>query len=242
MDDDAFDALFPEPLRAGSEHFYTRVATARRAAELFAGRDAVRVLDVGSGAGKLCLVAACARPELELTGIEHRPHLVEAAIRAAGLLGVTNVRFVAGDAAAASWSGFDGVYLFNPFAENLYNPDEQLDDTVALSYERFRRDVRRVLRSLAAAPAGTCVVTHHGYGGPIPASYQLVHAERADSDWLRLWVKGGPGADPGAFYVEERDGVSLVASRRAREAGAPGGAEPPSHYLEFEDELGGGAT
>jgi hypothetical protein len=55
-----------------------------------------------------------------------------------------------------------------------------------------------------------CLVTYNGFGGPVPATYSLAHAERAGVDWLRLWVKRWPSAENGAYYREEIDGVILV--------------------------------
>jgi SAM-dependent methyltransferase len=209
-DDLAFDQLYPAPIRARSARFWTPVAVAHRAAQLFAGQDVRRVLDVGSGAGKLCLVAACVCPDIDFTGIEQRPYLVEAARRATALLGVGNARFVVGDVALAPWDQFGGLYLYNPFAENLYRDDDPLDHTVELSERRYLADVRGMLAALAAARVGTCMVTYNGFGGPIPTTYDLAHAERAGIDWLRMWVKRRPSSEGGGHYLEREDGVIVV--------------------------------
>jgi predicted RNA methylase len=180
---------------------------ATRAAQLFAHHDVRQVLDVGSGPGKFCLTAACVCPTVDFTGVERRPHLVEAARTAGALLGVKNAYFLAGDVTSLSWIAFDGLYLYNPFQENVCDEKEHLDDAVELSTGRYFQDVRRVRAALTAASKGMVMVTYHGAGGPIPASYELVHAERAHSGWLRAWVKRGQD-DGKTFYVE--DGGDLV--------------------------------
>ncbi|MCC6558726.1 MAG: methyltransferase domain-containing protein [Polyangiaceae bacterium] len=210
VDDETFDRLYATPIRERSARFWTPVAVARRAAELFASQGARRVLDVGSGPGKLCLVAACVRPEIELTGVEQRPHLVDAARLAKARLGVMNAQFFAGDATTTPWLDFDGVYLYNPFAENLFYGDDPLDRSVELSVGRLVADVRRVVAALAAAPVGTCMVTYNGFGGPVPATYDLAHAERTGLEWLRLWVKRRDRVTDGVCYREDEDGVALV--------------------------------
>lgn len=210
VDDGTFDALYAAPIRDKSHRYWTTTEVARQAASLFARYNARRVLDIGSGAGKFCLVAACARPDLELTGFEHRGHLVEAARAAAQRLGLDNVRFFQADATHVAWSGFDGIYLYNPFAENLYPAVDHFDDTVELSRRRFMNDVGRVTRRLADVAMGTCVVTYNGFGGPIPAAFELAHVEPAGSDWLRLWVKRHETADPGDYYLEEIEGVTRI--------------------------------
>lgn len=235
-DDAAFDALYPARVRAGSSIFWTPVAVASRAAQLLAHHGARRVLDLGSGPGKFCLVAACVRPEMAFTGVEHRQHLVAAATLAGQLLGLGNVHFHAGDATAFAWRDVDALYLYNPFAENNVRERDHLDHTVELSRPRFMADVSRVVAALSAASVGLTMVTYHGFGGPIPATWKLVHAELAHTDWLRVWVKQRPGGDLSAFYVEDDDDVVLVDTTSGRrdkitppvDPSAPGSrVEPP---------------
>jgi SAM-dependent methyltransferase len=208
--DAAFDALYPAPIRAASELFWTPVVVASSAAWFLAQFGTRRVLDVGSGAGKFCLVAACVRPDIHFTGIEQRPHLVAAATAAGQRLGLDNVRFRTGDVTTLPWLGFDGLYFYNPFEENNSTAAGHLDHTVELSTPRYMADVRRVAAALGAAPSGTCMVTYHGLGGPIPLSWKLVHAEPRCSGWLRGWVKHQPGGDFRTFYAEAGDQVVLV--------------------------------
>jgi SAM-dependent methyltransferase len=208
--DATFDRLYSAPIRARSAQFWTPVSVALRAAELFASQKVAKVLDIGSGVGKFCLTAGCACPEIEFTGIEQRPHLVDAARLAQAQLGAGNVRFIIGDATTPPWEEFDGLYLYNPFAENLYVHHDPLDLTVELSQRRLVADVRRVFTALVAAPVGMCMVTYNGFGGPVPATYDLAHAERAGVDWLRLWVKRRPMTEHGEYYIEELDGVTLA--------------------------------
>jgi predicted RNA methylase len=210
IDDAAFDALYAEPIRSRSGSFWTPVAVATRAAELLAIHGARRIVDVGSGAGKFCLTAACVCPDLDFVGIEQRADLVAAACLAQACLCVDNVLFLQGDATIAPWAQFDGLYLYNPFGENLCEEDERMDHAVELSTARYMTDVRRVAAALTTATVGTCVVTYHGFGGPIPLGFELVHAERAHTDWLRLWVKRRPRAIGDTFYVEQGDDVVLV--------------------------------
>src|SRR5207244_1254082 len=56
--DGVFDRMFPTELRFVSFQHWTPVAVARRAAELLVGAGARRLLDVGSGPGKFCIVGA----------------------------------------------------------------------------------------------------------------------------------------------------------------------------------------
>lgn len=207
--DAQFDALLPRPARRVSSVYWTPVRVARRAAQIFDDLGVSRVLDVGSGPGKFCIVAGARAPRISFVGIEHRPHLVAAAHALAVSVGTTNVSFVHGDATSFPWTDFDGFYVFNSFAENSYPSDNQLDQTVELSHARRIDDVMRVERWLATRDPGTILLTYHGLGGPIPGSYEQVHVEAAGSDWLRAWRRGRAVAND-RYWLEDAADVRLA--------------------------------
>jgi hypothetical protein len=156
--------------------------------------------------GKFALVAAAAEPALHFVGVEQRTRLVRIARIAAFRLGIENALFLEGDATAACWRDFDGIYFFNPLAENLFGKGDRIDNDVELSNSRFVRDVLRVEEALRVAPRGTVVVTYHGSSTRIPTSFEVVHAERAGSDWLRVWTKARD-LDDGSLFVEVGDEI-----------------------------------
>ncbi len=192
MSDSEFDEVFPSSARRVSFKFWTPVAVAQRAAWLLAQEGSGRVLDVGSGVGKLCLVGA-ATTDATFVGVEHRGHLIDAAREAAPRIGVSSAHFIHGTLDAVDASEFDAFYFFNPFEENLWTSDVQLDHTVALSESRFDADVKCAKRMLARARAGTRVVTYYGFGAAMPTGYVLRYQEPRRSSFLKLWVKTGRG-------------------------------------------------
>jgi len=184
--------LLPREWSSKSEVHFTPVDVARRATELLVDHPGARVLDVGAGVGKFCIVGACTAPQALFVGIERRRHLVLVANQLARELEVANVLFAYGDMVEVNWSTFDAFYLYNPFAEQLrrgrtgpYILDEtlELDPANFLFYLQFVRD------RLAEARAGTRVVTYHGFGAPPPPGYVLEANEKVGSDCLELWVK-----------------------------------------------------
>ena len=185
-----FDDVFPYEVRRVSRVFWTPVAVAMRAARLLAPQPGARILDVGAGVGKFCIVAA-ATVGAHVRGVEHRGHFVDIARGAASKVGV-DVDFVHGTLEDEDASAVDGVYLFNPFAENLSSPRDHLDKTVELSLSRFWRDVGTTECFLRAARAGTRVVTYCGFGGTMPEDYVLALRERRSSN-LELWIKSDRG-------------------------------------------------
>jgi len=215
--DEAFDAIYPPDVRLPSARFWTPVAVARRAAILLRDAGARTILDVGSGVGKFALVAAQTVPELRLVGIEQRAHLVDVALRARRALEVTNVEFKVGNATEASWREYDGLYFFNSFAENVFEPEARLDNRVELSLSRFAKDVLRAYAALRAAPPGTAVATFSGSSGRVPCTFELASIEPAGSSWLRLWIKTA-SRDDGSFFVEVNDTVERHPAGGARPA------------------------
>jgi predicted RNA methylase len=114
--DDAFDRVYDEKIRAHSEQHWTPVGVAARAARLLTRWGARRILDVGAGAGKFCIVGALSTGA-EFVGVERREGLVRVAREAATRLGASRAKFIHSNVDSFSFEGFDGVYLYNPFYE-----------------------------------------------------------------------------------------------------------------------------
>jgi hypothetical protein len=197
--DDVFDRVYPPEVRRFSREFWTPVDVGVAAARLLGRHGCQSTLDVGAGAGKFCIVASLLVGR-RTTGLEHRSKLVDVTRRAAAAYGA-QVECLQGDLESVDAARFDSFYFFNPFAENLFDACDQLDDSVELSEQRCHRDLSIVERWLEAAPAGTHIITYHGLGGRIPATFELERSLRKGSDHLRLWTKRRPGCADG-FYLE----------------------------------------
>jgi SAM-dependent methyltransferase len=188
-----FDRLLPQRWRRQSDVHFTPAAVARRAADMLVDRPGMRVLDVGAAVGKFCILAARHAPDAAFLGVERRPHLVRIAERLARQLGLPNVTFACADAMTLDWSTFDAFYLFNPFAEHLRCNVPTLDRTLELDPAHFLFYVQCVWERLAAARAGTRVVTYHGFGTEPPPSYVLTAEEDVGTGSLQSWVKADAG-------------------------------------------------
>ncbi|WP_146653563.1 class I SAM-dependent methyltransferase [Labilithrix luteola] len=186
--DAEFDELYPAPARVVSSMFWTPMAVAIRAADLLVTTPSTRVLDVGSGVGKFCIVGA-AITGAPFMGIEHRRGFVDIARDVASRVGADTAHFVSGTLDDIDVSDFDALYFFNPFEENMLHARHWLDSTVTLSEARYFADVSRAEGLLDAARVGTRVVTYHGFGGKMPLSYHRAVRERCRSGHLELWVK-----------------------------------------------------
>jgi predicted RNA methylase len=180
-----FDRMFPEELRDRSELHWTPVAVALRAAELLAPSPGLRVLDVGAGVGKVCLVGALAT-EATWWGIEQDPVLVQAANHAAWTLDIgCRTRFVVGDGSLLAWDDLDAIYFYNPFGTLMLPPYT----SPFVRHATVHATLLRIEQQLARTRIGTRVVTYHGFGGRLPAGYSLAEREPAGEDVLELWIR-----------------------------------------------------
>jgi len=182
-----FDRLLPVCWRRLSIMHWTPVHVARRAAELLVTGPESRVLDVGSGPGKFCLVGALATLG-HFTGVEQRPYLVEFSRSFARKYAIPRVHFLRANAGDLDWSRYNAFYFYNPFYENL-DPDKKIDECVELSLSLYDQYIRMAQERLAEAPSGTRVVTFHGMGGDMPEGYERVLQEFWDIGNLDLWIK-----------------------------------------------------
>lgn len=185
LDDASFDRVYPREHRRRSWTHWTPLDVARRVCALLEPTVKSRVLDVGAGIGKLCHIGALTTPATWV-GIEHDSEMVRVGNETAAVLGVADrARLVEGDIDDIDWSAFDRFYLFNPYAEQLWR--EELDPGVR--HDTYLANVATTQRHLDAALPGSRLVTYHGFGGEVPASYELVHSEPAHEDKLDLWIR-----------------------------------------------------
>jgi predicted RNA methylase len=160
------------------------VRVAVRACSLLAPTDGMRVLDLGAGVGKLCAIGALSSSSI-WCGVEQHRSLVDTARDLSRTLGVgPRTLFVHGDMFSLDWRLFDALYLYNPFRTSPSFGDRRASEC------HVTEQVARVQLRLARMPRGARVVTLDGFGGEVPAGYELVYQERIAGASLVLWVRG----------------------------------------------------
>lgn len=183
--DDRFDQIFPSQLRKLSSIFWTPVTIAAQASQLLVDRRGTRVLDVGSGVGKFCLVAA-ALTDGDFTGIEQREDLVKAAKDAVAKHRITNIQIIHGNVTEHSFSEYDAFYLFNPFEAFVFERSK-INGALPVSVDLYLKCVNHVAAQLARKSIGTRVVTYAGCAHEVPNCYACKLSRFGGH--LKLWVK-----------------------------------------------------
>lgn len=185
-----FDVCLPDDLRALSSRHFTPVRVASLVGKWLDELNVSSLVDIGSGAGKLCVVAALVARRCQVVGFEQRPGLVAASRSLADQFGLGDrVTFVEGVLGEAELPRADAYYLFNPFGENLFGPLERIDNDVEAGDERYERDVSEVEAALLGSPPGTFVITFNGFGGRIPDDFEVVRVDREFPGVVRMWQK-----------------------------------------------------
>ena len=180
-----FDLIFPPLLRKLSRVHWTPLQAAQRAVQLLVESPGDKVLDVGSGAGKLCIVGALTTKGV-FTGVEKDEELVRVAKQIARQHKIERVRYVHGDALSQDWGAFQALYLFNPFANATQIKKDSLSN-VPVPEEVFVELVKKTTMKLAGLPAGVRIVTYHGFGAEMPPNVIQEVAEIVGPGVLQLW-------------------------------------------------------
>src|SRR5262245_4742094 len=106
VSDHIFDQIYePAAHRLSAVHWTPAFVATEIAMQLVTRKDCT-VLDVGSGAGKFCVLGALTTPG-SFVGVERRSWLVEAATDLAAALGAERTTFLCGDALDIDWREFD---------------------------------------------------------------------------------------------------------------------------------------
>ncbi|MEO8204579.1 MAG: methyltransferase domain-containing protein [Chthoniobacterales bacterium] len=223
LEDERFDLIYPPEVRELSWLHWTPLAVARRAARLLVTHPGIRVLDIGCGVGKFCIVGALTTAG-HFTGVEQRKSLVDVARDAIRINKIPNTRILHGNIEGIRFGDFDAFYLFNPFEENLFDAGK-IDSSVELSLALYKQYVIYVARQLAQAPAGTRLVTYGGYCYEVPNCYEC--RQKMLDEELKLWVKMDESEEKSSCredpieQVEELLGMVLNLGKLRTESTAP---------------------
>lgn len=181
-----FNSLYPKPIEEVAEKHWTPINVAKKAAAFLAISADVKVLDIGSGSGKFCLVAAHENPLTAFYGVEQRQNLVDLSTELAKELELENLTFICDNICNIDFGKYNHFYFYNSFYENVPGT-QKIDSSIKYSEELYNYYNRYLYKQLKKRPAGTRLVTYHSFGIEIPPGYEVVNTDY--NDFLKFWVK-----------------------------------------------------
>ena len=185
LGDDDFNQIYPAPIRQLAHEHWTPVEVAKTAADYLVPFPGAKVLDIGSGAGKFCLVGA-ASTEGKFTGVEQRQNLVELSNTLATSCKVNNTRFLQANITEIPFSSYDTFYFFNPFYEHI-SKGPKIDESIEFDPQYYSRYSDYVTRELSKKPPGTRLVTYWTCLWEVPRHFQ--RRDSAFNGLLDFWEK-----------------------------------------------------
>lgn len=173
ISDEAFDAIYPFEIRELSDRHWTSVFVAKMASDFFCNRKPVKVLDIGSGAGKFCFVGAALHPASEFHGIDIRKNFIDISNEIKQAHALTNTVFFQKDVLHTDFMGYDGIYFFNSFQEKI-DPTSAIDHKSEVCVEMYIAYTTHIFNELNNVAVGTKLVTYYSEDFYVPSSFRLI--------------------------------------------------------------------
>lgn len=185
VDDQAFNGLYPPSIRELADRHWTPVDVAKMASKYLVESSDDKVLDIGAGAGKFCLVGASCTKGM-FYGVEQRASLVQISNNLAQKHNIENVEFIHANIDQICFSDYNAFYFYNSFYENL-DTLFPIDNIVLPDKERYYAYTNYLRNQLRKMPVGTRVVTYWSGWDEIPTSFDLEFT--AYGGFLNFWRK-----------------------------------------------------
>lgn len=190
--DNDFNAIYPPKISHLARRHWSSVSVSKLASEFLVDRPGTKVLDIGSGAGKFCMIGAT-NTKGHFTGVEQRKELVELSTQLSESYRIHNVKFVHANITSIKFVDYDAFYFYNSFYENI-DKLNKIDDKVRLDIQLYHQYSVYLVEQLASLPLGTRLVTFCSPLTIIPQSFKLQDTEH--SGLLKFWEKVMESKDP----------------------------------------------
>jgi ubiquinone/menaquinone biosynthesis C-methylase UbiE len=171
--DEQFDAIYPFEIRELSDRHWTSVYVAKLSAGYLCNQKPVKVLDIGSGVGKFCLVGAILHPRSEFHGVDIRQNFIDISNAIKNEHAVSNVHFFQKDVLQMNFSGYDAIYFFNSFQEKI-DVTSIIDRNSEVSVEMYMTYIKHIFNELNNVPIGTKLVTYYSEEFYVPNTFKLI--------------------------------------------------------------------
>lgn len=172
LNEEILQSLFSVKSKRLDKLHFTPISVATQAAKFLLSGDGLRILDIGSGNGKFCFVAALLNPHAQITGIEQREELISEAQRIQQKLHIKNINFIHQNIDKVNFVDYDHFYFFNAFHEQL--SEEKMDDEILHDQTLYHYYNRYLYKQFKQLKRGTRLATFFTENEIIPPDFLLI--------------------------------------------------------------------
>ena len=183
--DEQFDSLFPEGIRSYANQHFSGVYAIKQAAQFLCDQKDPKILDIGSGAGKFCLLAALLHNGAEFVGVEYRSELVSVSKDLADNFALNNIHFFCENVLNVDFTPFNGFFMFNPFLEHRKS-NARLEGFFDYNHDDFYYQEHLNIK-LSSMHTRAKLVTYHVNRSLVPKSFKCVFEKMGGA--LLFWEK-----------------------------------------------------
>jgi hypothetical protein len=183
--DEEFNTIYPPWVRELSRKHWTPIAVAKVASQFLVANHDTKVLDIGSGAGKFCLIGA-ASTKGHFTGVEQRGELVALTRKLASLYHLSQMECIHANITSIDFSPYDAFYFFNSFQENI-DIHNKIDNTIPVDLKFYDDYTRYTIEQLSRARVGVRLATYCTPFDVVPRCFELIDSLFAGR--LNHWQK-----------------------------------------------------
>ena len=185
VEDEEFNTIYPERIRELDNKHWTPVAVAAMAAKFLVDSSGVKVLDIGSGVGKFCMIGSLLTKG-HFTGVEQREDLYQLSNNLYEQYGLSNIEFIHSNITNINFKDYNAFYFFNSFIENM-SPSEVMDDKVQVAAHLYGLYTQYLRLELAGMPIGTRLATYWSNTEEVPRGY-AIQSSGFEGE-LKMWEK-----------------------------------------------------
>ncbi len=186
ISDEEFDHIFPKREQRISNRHWTPIHISKMASEFLCHKDNLNILDIGSGVGKFCLVAATLHPKCNFWGVDFRANFVNIASKIKRSYAMNNLNFMCRDILGMSIMEYDGAYFFNAFQERI-DATAKIDEQSIRSHFQYYKYMEHLFNQFNHMAIGSRIATYHTPSFFIPKNFRL--EEEHLNGMLRFYVK-----------------------------------------------------
>lgn len=183
--DEDFNAIYPQKISLLSRKHWSSVSVSKLASEFLVDRPGTKVLDIGSGAGKFCMIGAT-HTKGHFTGVEQRRELIDLCNTLSESYRIPNVKFLHANITSIDFADYDAFYFYNSFYENI-DMVNRIDDTIKLDMQLYHLYSAYIAEQFASLRVGARLVSFCSPLNIIPRTFKLV--DTSCGGILKFWEK-----------------------------------------------------